>query len=142
MADRILATIAEPCELPQGTRHSLTASMGISVYPDDGANFDALVQRAHTAMFDAKQSGRNRYAFYTEAHNRKVISRMQLESELRTALRQNEFELHFQPLVDSTLQRLVGAECLLRWRHSDGLRYPDSFIPLAEETGLILQMGD
>lgn len=142
VADRILGTIAEPCQLPQETQFSLTASMGISLYPDDGDNFDLLVQRAHTAMFDAKQSGRNRYAFYTEAHNHKVFSRLQLESELRAALQNNEFELHFQPLVDSTLQRVVGAECLLRWRHSDGLRYPDGFIPLAEETGLILPLGD
>tara|TARA_R110002110_G_scaffold415697_2_gene653851 strand:+ start:16959 stop:19094 length:2136 start_codon:yes stop_codon:yes gene_type:complete len=142
VADRILGTIAEPCELPQDARLSLTASMGISVYPDDGDNFDVLVQRAHMAMFDAKQSGRNRYAFYTEEHNRKVFSRLQLESELRAALRNNEFELHFQPLVDNALQRVVGAECLLRWRHPDGLRYPDGFIPLAEETGLILPLGD
>ncbi len=142
VADRILATIAEPCELPEGDRLSLTASMGISVFPDDGDNFDVLVQRAHTAMFDAKQSGRNRYAFYTEAHNRKVFSRLQLESELRAALNNDEFELHFQPLVDSALQRVVGAECLLRWQHPSGLRYPDEFIPLAEETGLILPLGE
>ncbi|MEQ9465733.1 MAG: EAL domain-containing protein [Haliea sp.] len=142
VADRILATIAEPCDLPDGGRLSLTASMGISVYPDDGDNFDVLVQRAHTAMFDAKQSGRNRYAFYTEAHNRKVFSKLQLESELRAALKNQEFELHFQPLVDSARQRVVGAECLLRWRHPSGLRYPDAFIPLAEETGLILPLGD
>ncbi|MFU8764554.1 MAG: putative bifunctional diguanylate cyclase/phosphodiesterase [Haliea sp.] len=142
VADRLLATIAEPCELPDAVRLSMTASMGISVYPDDGAHFDLLVQRAHTAMFDAKQSGRNRYAFYTEAHNHKVFSRLQLESELRAALANSEFELHFQPLVDSALERVVGAECLLRWRHPDGLRYPDGFIPLAEETGLILPIGD
>ncbi len=142
VADRILATIAEPCDLAQGNRLSMTASMGISVYPDDGDNFDLLVQRAHTAMFAAKQAGRNRYAFYTEAHNHQVYSRLQLESELRAALQNNEFELHFQPLVDSALQRVVGAECLLRWRHPDGLRYPDGFIPLAEETGLILKLGD
>lgn len=142
VADRILGTIAEPCELPRETRLSLTASMGISVYPDDGDNFDVLVQRAHMAMFDAKQSGKNRYAFYTEEHNRKVFSRLQLESELRAALQNNEFELHFQPLLDSALQRVVGAECLLRWRHPEGLRYPDGFIPMAEETGLILPIGD
>lgn len=142
VADRILAAIAEPSELPHAVSLNMTASMGISVYPDDGDNFDVLVQRAHTAMFEAKQSGRNRYAFYTEAHNHKVFSRLKLESELRAALQNNEFELHFQPLVDSALQRVVGAECLLRWRHPDGLRYPDGFIPLAEETGLILPIGN
>lgn len=140
-ADRILEAIALPC-LVQGNQLSLTASMGISLFPDDGDNLNELVQRAHTAMTSAKRAGKNRYSFFTEENNRNLISRMQLEAELRAAIENQEFELHYQPLVDSTLQRVVGAECLLRWRHPDGMRFPDQFIPLAEETGLILPIGE
>ncbi|QIB64347.1 putative bifunctional diguanylate cyclase/phosphodiesterase [Kineobactrum salinum] len=140
-AERILEAVALPC-LIQDNQLSLTASMGISLYPDDGDNLDELVQRAHTAMYAAKRAGKNRYSFFTEENNRNLISRMQLEAELRAAIENEEFELHYQPLVDTALQRVTGAECLLRWRHPDGMRFPDQFIPLAEETGLILPIGE
>ena len=139
-AERALEAIALPCEsVPERPR--VTASIGIALYPDDGDTLELLVQRAHTALHAAKAAGKNRYSFYTESVNQSILGRLQLERELHEAVETQAFELHYQPIVDSDLQRVVGVECLLRWRHPQGMRFPDQFIPLAEKTGLIVPIG-
>lgn len=139
-AERALQAISRPCEsVPENPR--VTASIGIALYPDDGDNLELLVQRAHTALHSAKAAGKNRYSFFTDSINQRILGRLQLEQELREAIDTQAFELHYQPIVDDDLQRVVGAECLIRWPHPEGMRFPDQFIPLAEQTGLILPIG-
>lgn len=142
VARRIMEAFAIPfmCE---GHELSIGASIGISVYPDDGDNPEDLVKNADAAMYYAKTSGRNNYQFYTDSMNVKSLQKFTMEAGLRKALERNEFILHYQPLVDIQTGRIVGAEALLRWMHPErGMVSPLDFIPLAEETGLILPIGD
>jgi diguanylate cyclase (GGDEF)-like protein len=120
----------------------VTASMGISLYPDDGVDAETLVKNADTAMYRAKEQGRDLYQLYTPAMNATALERLALESSLRRALSQDELVLHYQPIFDVAAQRVQGVEALLRWHHPElGLVPPADFIPLAEVTGLILPMG-
>lgn len=139
-AERALQAISHPCESVPGSPR-VTASIGISLYPDDGDNLELLVQHAHTALHSAKAAGKNRYSFFTDSLNQRILGRLQLERELHEAIDTHGFDLHYQPIVDDDLQRVVGAECLIRWPHPEGMRFPDQFIPLAEQTGLILPIG-
>ena len=120
----------------------LNCSMGVAAYPADGVDADVLIERADMAMFQAKEHGRNNYQFYTADMNARVLERLRIDNALRTALEREEFLLHYQPQLDLASGRVVGMEALLRWRHPDmGLVYPDRFITVAEETGLIVPIG-
>jgi diguanylate cyclase (GGDEF)-like protein/PAS domain S-box-containing protein len=121
----------------------VTPSIGIAIFPDDGDTVNTLIKNADAAMYLAKEKGRNNYQFYTPLLNSRTLDRLKLESDLRLALEQNSFELHYQPQVFANSGKLWGAEALVRWRHSErGLVSPADFIPLAEETGLIIPLGE
>lgn len=142
VAGNIVSVLAEPFDI-QGHRLEVTASVGIALYPHDADELGTLMQRADTAMYQAKEAGRNDYRFYDSSMSAEAAERLTLRAELRTALDNNEFSLVFQPQFDLISGRLVGAEALIRW-HSPtrGLVMPNVFIPVAEESGLILPIGD
>lgn len=120
----------------------LSPSIGIAIYPDDGDNASTLIKNADAAMYLAKEKGRNNYQFYTPVLNARTLDRLKLEYDLRSALEQGQFELHYQPQIVAGTKTLYGAEALVRWRHPErGLVPPNHFIPLAEEIGLIIQLG-
>jgi diguanylate cyclase (GGDEF)-like protein/PAS domain S-box-containing protein len=120
----------------------LSASIGVALFPDDGANIEELIKNADTAMYKAKDSGRNTYRFYTEDMTQDLFSKMLLRKEISNAIINNEFILHFQPQVAIETQKVIGAEVLVRWNHPQmGLLYPDKFIPLAEQSKLIVPLG-
>ena len=138
---RVLDCLAAPL-LIDGQELFFTCSAGIAVYPDDSADPGALMERADIAMYRAKEMGGNNYQFYTPAMNEQLGERMLIEGALRTALERRELVLHYQPQVDTASGRIVGMEALVRWQHPDlGMVAPNRFIPLAEETGLILPVG-
>jgi len=121
----------------------ITPSIGITLAPDDSLNADILLKNADMAMYRAKSSGRNNYQFFTEEMNSKVQRHLSIENELRQAIEKNQLLLEFQPQVSIDTGELMGAETLVRWQHPEqGLIYPDDFIPIAEETGLILALGE
>lgn len=120
-----------------------SCSIGISLYPQDSTESHILLRNADTAMYTAKAKGGNRYQFYTDEMNQKVNSRLTIETELRRAIQENEFEVHYQPQVNAYSGELEGAEALVRWIHpTAGMVSPVEFIPIAEETGLIRDIGD
>jgi diguanylate cyclase (GGDEF)-like protein/PAS domain S-box-containing protein len=142
MADKILATVARPVEV-DGHRLYITTSIGISMYPADGANAEALLTSADIAMYRAKELGRNGFQLCTPAMNARSLERLTLENDLREGLGRREFRLHYQPQVDLASGRTVGVEALLRWQHPRrGLVSPDTFIAVAEEARLIVPIGD
>ncbi len=121
----------------------LSPSIGIAIYPEDGSSPSELIKNADAAMYLAKEKGRNNYQFYTPLLNSRTLDRLKLEYDLRQALELGQFELHYQPQMDATNQQLYGAEALIRWRHPErGLVQPNDFIPLAEEIGLIIPIGN
>lgn len=141
IAEKMLASVAGVCHI-DGNDIEITTSIGISLFPDDGGDAEVLLKCADTAMYHAKQNGRNNFQFFTGEMNRRALERMAMESKLRQAIRRKEFLLYYQPQVDRASGRLIGAEALLRWNSPSGLVGPSQFIEVAEETGLILQIGD
>ena len=141
VASRVIEGIAEPLQL-QHHEIAVTASIGIALYPRDDVVGERLVKSADTAMYRAKELGRNRYAFFAPEMNERVESQIQIEAALRRALKNEEFILHFQPRVSAATGRATGAEALLRWKHPEwGLVEPARFVPLLEETGLVVPVG-
>jgi diguanylate cyclase (GGDEF)-like protein len=142
VASKVLAGLAAPVML-SGIEVQISASIGISVFPQDGVNADSLLKHADAAMYHAKKNGRNAFQFFAPVMNVFARERLELESGLRRALVQGEFELHYQPKVDIGTGRIDSAEALIRWRHPKrGLTAPSGFIPIAEETGLIVPIGE
>lgn len=142
IANKIHRAFEQPILVDGHILHA-SASIGIALYPNDGENGEALMQNADTAMYQAKSLGRNNYQFFAPFMNVHVRERLDLENTLREALARDEFELYFQPIVDVRGGEIVCAEALIRWRHPiQGLVPPDKFIPIAEETGFIVQIGD
>jgi len=141
VAHKIITTIAKPFIL-LGQEFRVTASIGISTYPTDGPDEQTLTKNADIAMYQAKEDGKNNFQFYSEKLNANSLERLTLESSLRHALERSEFELHYQAKRDIATGRISGMEALLRWRHPDlGVVAPMQFIPVAEETGLIVPIG-
>ena len=141
VANDVREALRNPFDL-QGQQAGLTASIGIAIYPDDALEPETLVRYADTAMVRAKEAGRDGYRFFTAGMNVQVLARLDLEVALRRALENNEFVLYYQPKVHLSTGRISGAEALLRWnRPGYGLVYPAEFIPVMEETGLIVRAG-
>jgi diguanylate cyclase (GGDEF)-like protein/PAS domain S-box-containing protein len=141
-ARKILQAVAEAHPID---RHDLcvTASIGVSVYPDDGLDAETLIKNADTAMYQAKENGRQSYQFFKPAMNIRAVERQSIEESLRRALERHEFTLHYQPKINLRSGEIAGAEALIRWTHPvRGLISPARFIPVAEDCGLILPIGD
>jgi diguanylate cyclase (GGDEF)-like protein/PAS domain S-box-containing protein len=140
-ARRVLREVAGVHKLGDLELH-VTASVGVSVYPDDGPDAETLIKNADTAMYQAKGSGRKTFQFFTPEMNASAVERQSIEEDLRRALEHHEFELYYQPIVNVKTGAVVGAEALIRWAHpTRGQLSPARFIPVAEETGLIQPIG-
>lgn len=142
MARRLIGRLQEPFSLAQGREIYIGGSIGISLFPDDGEDTELVIQHADAALYQAKAAGRGTYRFYTASLTRAADEQLELEAALRRGVAREEFQLHYQPLVCLESGRIFGVEALLRWPQPDGsFLSPGRFIPLAEETGLILALG-
>ena len=144
VAQKVLDALAQPFKLDAYDTY-VSASIGITLFPADGDNPEALVMNADTAMYRAKEQGRNTYQYFTREMNERALARVQMEAALRRAIDHKEFLLHYQPKVDLQSRLICGFEALLRWRHPDpekGLVLPGEFVPVLEDTGLIVPVGE
>jgi len=142
VATKLLESFGLPFDLDNNELF-ITTSIGISLYPYDGDDTETMLKNADTALYRAKEHGKNNYQLYTSAMNAKAFERLALENSMRRALDREEFVVYYQPQVNLATGQIVGMEALLRWQHPDlGLVYPSEFIGLAEETGLIISIGD
>jgi diguanylate cyclase (GGDEF)-like protein/PAS domain S-box-containing protein len=140
-ASKLMAAIAAPHRVGRHELH-VTASIGIAVCPDDGDDVETLIRHADIAMYHAKDHGRDNCQFFTPEMNARIVERRTVEGNLRRALNRREFLLHYQPKIDLTTGRMSGAEALIRWHHPErGLVTPQTFVPIAEESGLIVPIG-
>ena len=138
---KILEALAPTFNI-EGKELSTSSSIGIAVFPDDGRDIDTLLKRADTAMYHAKEAGRNAYSFFTEQMNLDAVEHQQVRVGLLHAMERGEFRLHYQPQIDINSGKVIGAEALIRWQHPErGLLMPDHFIRIAEESGLIVPIG-
>jgi len=138
----ILSALDLPAEV-NGKQVYVGGSIGIAMYPQDGDNFGVLLKNADTAMYKAKELGRNTFQFYASEMSHKAMQRLELENQIRTALKEEQFEVYYQPKVDLQNNTCIGVEALVRWNHPQrGLISPDDFVPLAEEIGLITQLDE
>ncbi|HEY3700466.1 MAG TPA: EAL domain-containing protein [Spongiibacteraceae bacterium] len=141
VANKVIDIIAQPFYV-DGRELNVTASIGLTVYPDDGSSAGDLLRNANAAMHMAKQQGQNTYHFFTAEMNRRALDRLNIETHLRHAVRRGELALHYQPLINLASGQVVGMEALVRWHNAElNNPTPDIFIPIAEETGLIVPIG-
>lgn len=142
VATKILEQLSAPIPV-EGHELSTSISIGIALYPDDGNNFDTLLKQADTAMYHAKESGRNTYHYFTEQMNHDSVEHLQLRTHLARAVERDELRLHYQPQIDMVSGEIIGVEALIRWLHPEkGLIPPGLFIPIAENSGLIVSIGE
>lgn len=142
VAQRILDVIPQPMNL-EGQEVFVTTSIGISVFPIDGKNTENLMKNADTAMYHAKEKGRNNFQFYKESLNTSASEKLELENDIRRALKRDEFMLYYQPQLDARSRRIIGVESLIRWQHpTRGFVSPGDFLPIAEESGLIIPLTE
>ncbi|MHB1116934.1 EAL domain-containing protein [Sideroxydans sp.] len=142
IAQHIVEAFGESFEI-ENYAINTSFSIGISLYPEDGREFDLLLKSADTALYQSKDSGRNTYRFFSDKMNFDAQEQLHLQGQLRNAVKNNEFLLHYQPQINIESGRLIGAEALVRWQHPElGLIPPGTFIPLAERSGLIIPMGE
>jgi predicted signal transduction protein with EAL and GGDEF domain len=138
----MLRALAMPHCINQHELHA-TTSIGVSAYPDDGVDAETLIKNADTAMYQAKENGHQSYRLFTSAMNVRAVERQSIEESLRRALERQEFKVHYQPKVDLRTGEITGAEALIRWTHPlRGAVSPAEFIPIAEDSGLILSIGN
>jgi len=141
IAQKIIDSFAEPFRINANTL-IVSASIGITIFPNDGKKFDILIRQAETSLQYAKNAGRNTYRFFTDEMNVSALENIQLQGQMRQALESQEFRVYYQPQLDTFSGRVIGAEALVRWLHPEqGLISPIRFIPLAERSGLIIPLG-
>ncbi|RRJ82384.1 putative bifunctional diguanylate cyclase/phosphodiesterase [Aestuariirhabdus litorea] len=141
VCDKLIRAIEEPLTVG-GKEFLVSVSIGVTLLPEDGRTVETLLRNADLAMYDAKREGKHQYRLFNDAMRDQLVQRMRIEEDLRSALELEQFELHLQPLVSFTARQVMGYEALIRWRHpQQGLLYPDAFIGVAEQSGLIREIG-